>query len=93
MSVNENTDLSNPSGKLSKSDSRVQYTDESKNPAEHRCQTCVYLLKGGKTNHGHYECGIVAGEVKEMGGCKQFDIDLIVDANSKINLLNHPPKD
>jgi hypothetical protein len=90
MSVNENTDLSSPGKKLSKNDPAVQYTDESKNPAEHRCQICVYLLKGGKENHGHYECGIVAGTVKEMGGCKLFDIDLIVDATSKINLGNYP---
>lgn len=93
MSVNENTDLNCPSGKLAKNDPRVQYSDESKNPAEHRCGTCVYLLKGGTTNHGHYECGVVAGTVLELGGCKLYDQDLIADATSKINLGNHPAKD
>lgn len=92
MPVNENADQANPSGKLKKSDPRVKYGDKSSSPAEHRCQICVYLLKGGENNHGHYECAVVEGEVKEIGGCKLFDGDLIKIATDKMNLLNHPPK-
>lgn len=89
--VNENSDQACPSGKLKQSDPQVKYTDKSSNPSKHRCGICVYLLKGGKDNHGHYECGIVEGAVQEEGGCKLFDSDLIRAATDKMNLLNHPP--
>ncbi len=44
-------------------------------PQAHRCGICEYRLHIGGTDR--IECGIVEGAIKDMDGCKLFDIDLI----------------
>lgn len=68
----------------------ADYKDESANPAMHRCGVCTMVRKDPSTKV-HY-CTLVRGEVKDMGGCKFFDMDLIKNANSKVTLATNPPK-
>jgi hypothetical protein len=68
----------------------ADYVEKSSSPAEHRCGTCTYHLHTpGVPN---MECGIVEGIIDTMGGCKFFDINLIVAANDPHNLTTDPPK-
>lgn len=67
--------------------SEAEYTDLSSSPAEHRCGICTYIR-----GHGVHTCAIVQGEVKDLGGCKKFDLDVIANANSKISIADYPPK-
>ena len=80
--------LTNADGQITKE--QADYGDVSSSPAQHRCGICSWIVKCPET--GKHFCKIVEGEVKDMGGCKLFDVDLIKAANDPITLATNPPK-
>ena len=75
-------------GKISKE--AAEYTDKSSSPAQHACGICTKIRKCHVTG-AHY-CAEVIGEVKDLGGCKLFDLDLIKNANWPHTLATNPPE-
>jgi hypothetical protein len=69
--------MMNNSGQMTKAE--AEYTDHSKDPANHCCGLCTAIRKCYET--GEHYCTLVEGEVKDLGGCKLFDLDLIKWAN------------
>lgn len=78
----------NSLGQITKAE--ADYSDKSSSPAIHRCQICTMIRKCYET--GKHYCTAVEGEVRDMGGCKLFDIDLIKAATDPITIYTNPPE-
>jgi hypothetical protein len=74
----------NSEGQVTKQD--ANYTDKSSDPARHCCGLCESITKDHAT--GQHFCKLVEGEVKDLGGCELFSLNLIRWANWKIPITS-----